>query len=104
MLGYYGLMHLAGLLDRRGMRRLADLVRRWIPLARIELGISTLLRGDFQFVVTEGGGCAVDIDNEHDYDVAAARYEEWRKEQQARVEQLYGPLPLAASTESEPRE
>ena len=103
MLGYYGLMHLAGLLDRRGIRRLADRVRRWIPLARIQLGISTLLRGDFQFVVTEGGGCAVDIDNEHDYDVAAARYDEWRKEQLARVEQLYGPLPLAASTESEPR-
>ena len=45
MVGYYGLMHLAGLLDRRGIRRLADRVRRWIPLSRIELGISTLLRG-----------------------------------------------------------
>ena len=82
------------------MRWLADRVRRWIPLARIERGCSTLLRGDFQFVVTEGGGCAVDIDNEHDYDVAAARYEEWRKEQLARVEQLYGPLPLPASRRS----
>jgi hypothetical protein len=78
-------------------------VRRWIPIARIQLGVSTLLRADFQFVVTEGGGCAVDIDNEHDYDVAAARYEEWRKDQLARVEQLYGPLPLPASVEPEPR-
>jgi CTP:molybdopterin cytidylyltransferase MocA len=96
VLGYYALMHLAGALDRRHMRWLADLVRRWIPIARIERGCSSLLRGDFHFVVTEGGGCAVDIDNEHDYDVAAARYDEWRKEQLARVEQLYGPLPLAA--------
>ncbi len=103
VLGYYGLMHLAGALDRRGIRRLADRVRRLIPLARIELGCSTLLRGDFQFVVTEGGGCAVDIDNEHDYDVAAARYDEWRKEQLARVEQLYGPLALPASVEPERR-
>ncbi len=103
MLGYYGLMHLAGALDRRRWCWLADRVRRWIPLVRIEFGISTLLRGDFQFVVTEGGGCAVDIDNEHDYDVAAARYEEWRKDQLARVEQLYGPLPLRDPAASEPR-
>jgi hypothetical protein len=102
MLGYYALMHIAGFLDRRGRRWLADRVRRWIPIARIQLGVSTLLRADFQFVVTEGGGCAVDIDNEHDYDVAAARYDEWRKDQLARVEQLYGPLPSAGG--SEPRE
>jgi hypothetical protein len=103
ILAYYGLMHLAGLLDRRRLRWLADRVRRWIPIARIELGVSTLLRGEFQFVVTEGGGCAVDIDNEHDYDVAVLRYDEWSKDQLARVEQLYGPLPRAAA-EYEPRE
>jgi GTP:adenosylcobinamide-phosphate guanylyltransferase len=104
VLGYYGLMHIAGALDRRGIRWLADRVRRWIPLARIEAGISTLLGGTFQFVVTEGGGCAVDIDNEHDYDIAALRYHEWRKDQLARVEQLYGPLPPSAAAESESRE
>jgi GTP:adenosylcobinamide-phosphate guanylyltransferase len=97
VVGYYGLMHLAGALDRRGFRRLADRVRRWIPLARIEHGISGLLRGGFCFVVTEGGGCAVDIDNEHDYEIAGLRYDEWRKDQLARVEQLYGPLPLPAA-------
>ncbi len=102
VLWYYGLMHVAGFLDRRGRAWVADHVRRWIPLARIERGCSSLLRGDFQFVITEGGGCAVDIDNEHDYDVAALRYEEWRKEQLARVEQLY-PLPIPASTASESR-
>jgi hypothetical protein len=96
VLWYYALMHLAGVLDRRGYGRLADRVRHWIPIARIERGITALLRGDFRFVVTEGGGCAVDIDNEHDYDVAALRYEDWRKDQRARVEQLYGPLPLSA--------
>jgi GTP:adenosylcobinamide-phosphate guanylyltransferase len=98
VLGYYGLMHLAGLLDRRGYRRIADRVRRWIPMARIERGISALLGASFEFVITEGGGCAVDIDNEHDYDIAARRYDEWRKVQLERVEQLYGPLPLPATT------
>ena len=95
VLGYYALMHLAGWLDRHALQRLADAVRGWIRMERIERGISGLLAGEFRFVVTEGGGCAVDIDNAHDYDVAVARYEEWRKDQLARVEQLYGPLPLA---------
>ena len=103
VVGYYALMHLAGLLDRRGYRRIADRLRRWIPMARIEQGITTLLGADFRFVVTEGGGCAVDIDNEHDYDIAALRYEEWRKEQLARVEQLYGPLRVPATTGSDAR-
>ena len=94
VVGYYGLMHLAGWLDRHSLQRMADIVRGWIRIGRIEQGISSLLGGDFRFVVTEGGGCAVDIDNAHDYDVAAQRYEEWRKEQLARVEQLYGPLSL----------
>jgi hypothetical protein len=98
VVGYYALMHLAGALDRRRVRWLADRVRRWIPLSRIERGISGLLRGNFQFVITEGGGCAVDIDNEHDFEIASLRYEEWRKDQLARVEQLYGPLPLSASS------
>ena len=96
VVGYYALMHLAGALDRRRVRWLADRVRRWIPLARIERGISGLLRGDFRFVITEGGGCAVDIDNEHDYQIASLRYDDWRKDQLARVEQLYGPLLLSA--------
>ncbi len=98
VVGYYGLMHLAGVLDRRGYRRLANRVRRWIPMARIERGIGSLLRASFEFIVTEGGGCAVDIDNEHDYDIAVERYDEWRKIQLARVEQLYGPLPLTETT------
>jgi hypothetical protein len=100
VVGYYGLMHVAGALDRRGYRRLANRVRRWIPMGRIERGIGSLLRASFEFVVTEGGGCAVDIDNEHDYDIAVKRYDEWRKTQRARVEQLYGPLPLPATSTS----
>jgi GTP:adenosylcobinamide-phosphate guanylyltransferase len=96
ILVYYGLMHLASLADRRGWRRLADWLRRGITLPRVEATCGALLRTGFRFVVTDVGGCAVDIDNEPDYDTAKIRYEDWRKAQRARAESLYGPLPLPA--------
>ncbi len=85
---YYGLMHLAGLADRRGWRRIADAVRRMAPLARIERGCSDLLKTDFRFVITEIGGCAVDIDTEQDYAVARQRFHAWRAAQRDRVARL----------------
>lgn len=90
LLYYYLLMHCAGVVDRRGYRRLADALRRFVPLARVEAGCSDLLRTSFRFVVTEAGGAAIDIDNEHDYDVSKLRYAEWSKQQEGRAEQLYG--------------
>jgi len=95
---YYALMHLAGVADRRGWRRLADFLRYQIPMQRIERGCSALLRTEFRFLVTEGGGCSVDIDNEDDLDAARALFDRWRDRQLARVEARYGPLPLPAST------
>jgi hypothetical protein len=92
---YYALMHLAGVADRRGWRRIADFLRYRIPMPRIEKGCSALLGTDFRFVVTEGGGAAVDIDNEPDFDAAQQLFERWRARQLARVESRYGPLPLA---------
>ncbi len=97
---YYGLMHLAGFSDRMGLARLADRIRSWIPIARIERGVSSLLQASFRFVVTDVGGAAVDIDNEHDYDVARRRYGEWTKAQTERAEQMYGGLPPTGETES----
>ena len=99
VLFYYGLMHLAGVADRRGWRRLADRVRRWVRIPRIEAGISKLLRTRFRFVVTEAGGCAVDIDNEHDFDVARCGFEHWQARQIARARELYGPLAVGAGDE-----
>ena len=94
LLYYYLLMHCAGVVDRRGHRRLADALRRFVPIARVERGCSDLLRTSFRFVVTEAGGAAIDIDNEHDYDVAKLRYTEWGKLQEGRAERLYGALAL----------
>ena len=79
------------------------LKRRRIPLARVERGCSDLLRTEFRFVVTDVGGCAVDIDNEHDWDMVLRRYPEWSRAQAEKAERLCGPLPLPerAATGSE---
>jgi len=104
ILGYYLLIHIAGIANRRGWRRLADWLRAWIPLDRVAKACSALLRADFHFAVTNIGGCAVDIDNEGDYDVAKLAFEAWRTAQLERAERLYGRLPetpVAAAGESE---
>jgi hypothetical protein len=101
VLAYYVLMHLAGAVNRRGWRRLADRIRRWISITRIEEACSSLLRTDFRFVVTDLGGCGVDIDNERDYFAARARAAEWTKAQKEKAERLYGPLALPPPRDGE---
>jgi hypothetical protein len=100
VLFYYTLMHLAGVFDRHGWRRVADATRRLLPIARVERAVSALLDTRFRFVVTEGGGCAVDVDNDRDYDVMRERFDEWRESHARAVEVRYGPpaLPAEAAT------
>jgi hypothetical protein len=107
VLYYFVLMHCAGVADRRGWRRLADWLRNRIPIARVEAGISRLLRTRLRFIVTEGGGCAVDLDNEEDFEAAKACLDEWTARQRARVLSVYGPAMLVdpgggAETDQEP--
>ncbi len=97
VLWFYALMHLAGLADRRGWRRVADGIRRWIPVARIERGCSALLGTRFRFCVTDVGGCALDLDTDEDFNIARLRFREWRAAQEQRAEALHGPLPLRAT-------
>ena len=89
VLMYYLLMHLAGTADRWGLAGAADLLRRWIPMPRIERGCSGLLGGSFRFVVTEAGGCAVDIDTEADFDAARLCFDDWWKAQRERAARIY---------------
>jgi hypothetical protein len=96
----YLLIHLAGVANRHGFRGIANLFRRIVPIAYVEEAISSLLRTRYRFVITDAGGCAVDIDNDHDYDVATQRFEEWSAEQAEKAERLYGPTALP-SGESE---
>jgi hypothetical protein len=105
VLAYYLLMHLAGFLDRRGFRRLADALRRMIPTARIERGVGSLLRASFRLIVTQAGGSALDIDTEEDFDIAKLRYESWWKAQRERAAHVHGSAALSgpAADPTEPR-
>jgi len=87
------ILQAAGIANRAGWNRLADRLRARLPFARIERMMSRLLATEFRFVVTEVGGSAIDVDNEHDYDASRARFEEWYAAQLARGETLYGALP-----------
>jgi len=92
ILRYYILIHLAGFANRCGWRRLADWLRAWIPLDRVAAAVSSLLRADFRFAVTEIGGCALDIDKERDYDVAALEFDKWNAAQRERAQRYAGGL------------
>lgn len=85
VLYYYALMHAASWSDRKGFGRLSDWLRRRIPRARIEKGCGKLIGADFRLVVTEIGGCAVDIDTPQEYDAARARFGEWKQMQAERA-------------------
>jgi hypothetical protein len=78
VLQVYFLIHLAGVLHRRGWTAWADRVRRYVPLATIERASSALLRTRFKAVTTELGGAAIDVDNEQDLEVVEKMLERWK--------------------------
>jgi hypothetical protein len=99
---YYAVMHVAGLADRARLRGLADALRRFVSFARIDRACSQLLDTRFRLIVTEVGGCGIDIDNERDVDTARERFEEWTKQQAEHAARLHGPAPLPASAGGAP--
>jgi len=86
VLGFYLVMHVAGVLQRRGHRRLSDFVRRFAALPTVERGMSDLLRTRVLCVTTGLGGAALDIDNAEDLEVAERMFGRWKREQLARAE------------------
>ena len=78
VLGCYFLIHLAGVLHRRGHVAASDVVRSWVPLAMIDRAASALLRTRFTTVTTELGGAAIDVDNEADLEVVEKMLERWK--------------------------
>jgi hypothetical protein len=102
ILFFYVLMHVAGVFDRWHWTRLADALRSVIFVKRVEATVSRLLGTDFRFIVTEAGGCAIDIDTDQEYDASQARFDEWIRQQRERAEALYGPPALAADASPAP--
>jgi hypothetical protein len=90
----YGMMHVAGIADRNGYARLARLLARAVTLEVNRSTISRILDTRFAFVITESGGCGLDIDTEEEYDAVCERFEEWSTALRTRAEVLYGRLPI----------
>jgi hypothetical protein len=86
-------MHVAGIADRHGYTRLARLLARSVTLEVNRSTISKILDTRFAFVITESGGCGLDIDTEEEYDAVHECFVEWSAAQRTRAEALYGPLP-----------
>lgn len=88
---YFLLAHLALIFDRLRWAWLAQKIRARISMHDYEAAFSRLLRAPFRMVVTQVGGCGIDIDDEADLDAARARYAEWRAQQTQLAETLHGP-------------
>jgi GTP:adenosylcobinamide-phosphate guanylyltransferase len=78
VLGIYFVIHVAGLLHRRGQLELSDRVRYFAPLSMIESASSALLKTRFRTVTTELGGAAIDVDNEADLETVEKMLERWK--------------------------
>src|SRR5262249_25583543 len=78
VLGCYFMIHIAGVLHRRGYVALADRVRALVPLAAVDGAASALPKPRFRPAVTELGGAAIDVDNEVDLETVEKMLEPWK--------------------------
>jgi hypothetical protein len=97
----FAMMHLAGLADRAGRPRLARLLARPVTVELNRATIARILDTRFAFVITESGGCGIDVDTEEEYDAIRERWDEWTVMQRERSLALHGPLPGALAEEVE---
>jgi GTP:adenosylcobinamide-phosphate guanylyltransferase len=81
----YAILHVAGMLDRRGLVGAAKRVRRFVSLDVVERASSGLLRTRFRTVTTGFGGAALDIDNDQDLAVAEKMLGPWKALQTERA-------------------
>ena len=88
----FGLMHLAGVADRRGRPKLARLLASAVTLEVNRSTIGKILDTRFALGVTESVGAGLDVDTEEEYDVICEQYAEWIAEQRERSVKLHGPL------------
>jgi hypothetical protein len=67
----------AAMLAARRGGRLYRRLRRWNTRDRVEARTSAVLGGPLRIVVTPFGGLSLDVDDEHDFRILTARYEDW---------------------------
>lgn len=61
----------------RGHHRLLAVVRKRLTPQKITKLAGILLQANVQIIETSGGGCAIDVDNEKDYETLRLRYDEF---------------------------
>ena len=61
----------------RGYHRLLAMVRQRLTPQKVTRIASILLQANVRIIETSGGGCAIDVDNEKDYETLRLRYDEF---------------------------
>jgi len=97
---FYGIIHVAGVFDRRGFRLLADWTRRFVSVERVERALSRLMKTRIRIVTVETGGCAIDVDTEEEYDAIRDDFARLTGLVHERAEAAYGQLPLPPRNKS----
>ena len=77
----YLLLQCCVLLQSLGLRRLLAFARRWATEAIVTNAANRMLRTRAAIITTSGGGAAIDVDNERDYQTIEARFKEFTKPQ-----------------------
>ncbi len=68
---------LATMAFARGYRRLLAMIRRRLTPQKVTGIASILLQANVQIIETSDGGCAIDVDNDKDYETLRLRYDEF---------------------------
>ncbi len=92
---FYSIMHLSGLFDRHGWRRLSDAFRI-VTIRMNEEAVGAMMQTRFRFAAPPVGGAGIDIDTEEEYAAARKYFRRWRAEQTAFAAETYGPPGLPA--------
>lgn len=79
-------VHVAAYFHRRGSYGISNWIRKFITMEQCANAMGLGIQSSLRYVVTELGGCAIDIDTEHDYLAVRARYDEWIEVQETRAE------------------
>lgn len=76
---YYLILQLSSMFSKLGINVLAKLLRSWIPKKGLEKCVSQILQTRLMGQDVPFPGAALDIDNDHDYQVILSRFDEWRE-------------------------
>lgn len=74
----YIILEIALLLEYLGFSELAKITKNIVPQSKMRLHAARLLKTRIDIVQTTVGGCALDVDNETDFETIRQRYREWK--------------------------